>query len=582
MLGYVTFPTITTLPYPLTLAPYSFLWLELQLAPETPEPVKVPEEEPIVDLLSHGIEGLLIGPGSDLLQKLLIPYLPHQRWFGAKSRTINSVTVVDSAELPGLNAALVFLELTYDDGSTGVYQLPLTITFGEAAETIRASDPTSILATVTTASGPAILHDAVAREDVRQAILQLIEANSHLPTRYGTFVGHHSSAFAKARGADPLPARTGSAEQSNTSILYDAKLIMKLFRRLQPGENPDTEIGRFLTETAHFSRIAPFLGEITLHPKDGEPTTLAMLQGLVENEGDGWQWTLDELFRFYESVATLPTPRNLGTHPSFNSENASSKPAREHAALYLDAAALLGRRTAEMHLALATPTHNPAFTAECFTTADLVAEADRIDAQLSLTLDALKRGMSHLIETTADNAAFVLSRRIELFARAHAIASATPADAGQRIRIHGDYHLGQVLRSRSDYVILDFEGEPARSLAARRAKQSPLKDVAGMLRSFSYAAYAALNTFAQRRPDDAKNLEPWATLWQNAVSAEFLRTYQLTINQSNPNLIPKPAQSQLLLNAYLLEKSLYELLYELDNRPTWVLIPLAGILALLK
>ncbi len=582
MLGYVTFPTITTLPYPLTLAPYSFLWLELQLAPETPEPVKVPEEEPIVDLLSHGIEGLLTGPGSDLLQKLLIPYLPHQRWFGAKSRTINSVTVVDSAELPGLNAALVFLELTYDDGSTGVYQLPLTITFGEAVETIRGSDPTSILATVTTASGPAILHDAVAREDVRQAILQLIEANSHLPTRYGTFVGHHSSAFAKARGTDPLPARTGSAEQSNTSILYDAKLIMKLFRRLQPGENPDTEIGRFLTETAHFPRIAPFLGEITLHPKDGEPTTLAMLQGLVENEGDGWQWTLDELLRYYESVATLPAPRNLGTHPSFISENASSKPAREHAALYLDAAALLGRRTAEMHLALATPTHNPAFTAECFTTADLVAEADRIDAQLSLTLDALKRGMSHLIETTADNAAFLLSRRIELFARARAIASATPADAGQRIRIHGDYHLGQVLRSRSDYVILDFEGEPARSLAARRAKQSPLKDVAGMLRSFSYAAYAALNTFAQRRPDDAKNLEPWATLWQNAVSAEFLRTYQLTINQTNPNLIPLPAQSQLLLNAYLLEKSLYELLYELDNRPTWVLIPLTGILALLK
>jgi maltose alpha-D-glucosyltransferase / alpha-amylase len=580
MLGYVNFPAITAQLYPLTLAPYSFLWLELQPAPETPEPVLVPEEEPIVALLSHGIEGLLTTQGFKHLEQLLMTYLPRQRWFGAKSRTIKAISVLDSAELHGLNAVLVFLQLTYDDGSTNIYQLPLTITTGEAAETIRASDPGSILATVSTSNGPAILHDAVAREDVRQALLEFIEANVNLPTRNGVLVGRSGSAFAEAHGIDPLPARTGSAEQSNTSILYDAKLILKLFRRLQPGENPDTEIGRFLTETAHFPRIAPLLGEITLHPKDGEPITLAMLQGLIENEGDGWQWTLDELSHYYDTVAIVPAPQDLGTPPSFLTVGEPSELAREHAGLYLDAAALLGRRTAEMHLGLATPTHNPAFIAECFTTADLVADADRIDAQLSLTLSALRRGMSQLNESIVDNAALVLSRRIELFARARAIASATPTEAGQRIRIHGDYHLGQVLRSRNDYVILDFEGEPARSLAQRRAKQSPLKDVAGMLRSFSYAAYAALNTFAQRRPDDAKNLEPWATFWQNAVSAEFLRAYRLTITESNPDLIPGPEQSQLLLNAYLLEKSLYELLYELDNRPMWVRIPLAGILAL--
>jgi maltose alpha-D-glucosyltransferase/alpha-amylase len=582
MLGYVTFPTITTQPYPLTLAPYSFLWLELQPAPEIHEPAQVSasEDEPILNLLTHGIEGLLAPSGLPLLQELLSTYLPHQRWFGAKSRTIQSVAVLDSAQLPGLNALLVFLQLTFDDGTTSVYQLPLTITTGEAAETIRASDPSSIVATVTTPDGPAILHDAVAREDVRQAILNLIEANAELSTRNGNLIGHSSTAYAEARGTDSLPARTGSAEQSNTSILYDAKLILKLFRRLQPGENPDTEIGRFLTETAHFPRIASFLGDITLRPKDGEPTTLAMLQGLVENEGDGWQWTLDELSRYYDTVATLPTPQDLGTPASFLTESEIPETAREHAALSIEAAALLGRRTAEMHLALATPTKDPAFFAESFTTSDLVADADRIDAQLALTLAALKRGMSQLTETTTDNAALLLSRRVSLFARARAIASATPAEAGQRIRIHGDYHLGQVLRSRNDYVILDFEGEPARSLAERRAKQSPLKDIAGMLRSFSYAAYAALNTFAQRRPDDAKYLEPWVTLWQNAVTTSFLRAYRLTIKDANVNLIPTPTQAQLLLDAYLLEKSLYELLYELNNRPTWVHIPLAGILSL--
>ena len=238
MLGYVTFPAITAQPYPLTLAPYSFLWLELQPAPAAPEPAQVPEDEPILNLLSQGIEGLLTAPGLSLLQQLLTTYLPHQRWFGAKSRSIRTVAVLDSAEMSGLNAVLVFLELTHDDDSTSVYQLALTITTGEAAEAIRASDPASIVATVTTSSGPAILHDAVAREDVRQAILNLIEANAELPTRNGVLLGRTSSAFAEVRGTDLLTARIGSAEQSNTSILYDARLIMKLFRRLQPGENP--------------------------------------------------------------------------------------------------------------------------------------------------------------------------------------------------------------------------------------------------------------------------------------------------------------------------------------------------------
>lgn len=581
MLGYVTFPAISTQPYPLTLAPYAFLWLELQPAPEVPEPVQIPQKKPILDLLTQGIEGILTGSGLKLLQQLLIIYLPRQRWFSAKSRTIQDIDVLDSAELSGLNAALVFLQITYDDETINTYQMPLSISTGDDAESIRAADPASIIATVNTPAGPAILHDALAREDVRQAILRLIETNGELDTRTGTLHGRSSSVFAEIRGVDPLSARTGSAEQSNTSILYDAKLIVKLFRRLQPGENPDTEIGRFLTETAHFTRIPPFLGDITLSSNHGEPTTIALLQGLVENQGDGWQWTLDELSRYYENVTTLPHPQELGTSPTFLSEKEPSPLAREQAGLYLDAVALLGRRTAEMHLALATATENLAFTAEPFTPKDLDSDAKRIDEQISHSLEALKRGISQLTELSADNAALVLSRRVELLSRARAIASVTPADAGKRIRIHGDYHLGQVLRSHSDYVILDFEGEPARSLADRRAKQSPLRDVAGMFRSFSYAAYAALNNFAQRRPEGAKNLEPWARLWQNAACTEFLRAYRHSVDDANPHLIPQPAQAQLLLNAYLLEKALYELLYELDNRPAWVNIPLVGILSLL-
>jgi maltose alpha-D-glucosyltransferase/alpha-amylase len=618
MLGYVQFPPIDRTPYAITLAPYSFLWLELQPAPARDEtPLATTDGEPTLsnpDLLTKtdGIAAILTGPGLNLIEQLLPAYLQRQRWFGAKSRTIASVQILDSIPLPreidaetAPTTALCFLQLTYDDATSDTYQLPLAISTGETAENLRETTPAAILASLNTPSGLAVLHDATASDAFRQRLLSMIETSATLSTPTGTIQATPSAAFAETRGTGPLTTRTGSVEQSNTSLLYTSqscsKLIMKLFRRLQPGENPDTEIGRFLTEVAHFPRIAPFLGDIrSLAPngtETGEPTTLAMLQGLVPNEGDGWKWTLDELSRYFDSCATCPAPRDTGTYPSFLTEAPTSETAREHAGLYLEGAALLGRRTAEMHLALATPTESPAFLAEPFTPADLAADSARIEAQLAHTLEALRRGMTGLAvssetnpnttesdsDSTSDLAALILSQRRDLLARGRLLAATPPESAGLRIRIHGDYHLGQVLRSRADFVILDFEGEPARTLAERRAKQSPLKDVAGMLRSFSYAAYAGLAAFTQRRPPhsaaDARALDTWSHLWLNAASTDFLRAYKSTIAAA-PRLLPEPAIAQSILNACLLEKALYELLYELNNRPAWVRIPLAGILAL--
>jgi len=592
MLGYVSFPPITRQPYPLTLAPYSFLWLELQPAPEKPEAPAVEQEDPALAMLTRGtiredLSGLLTGAGLDLLQQLLPPYLVRQRWFGSKARKIQKVEVEDWAQMPGAGAVLVFLKVTYEGNQTDLYQLPLAVSTGEEAEAVRARAPLSILANLNTGAESAVLHDATGREDLRQALLRMIADGTSVTSETGSLVGQRSTAFEEMRGTGPLPGRTGSAEQSNTSLLYGGKLILKLFRRLQAGENPDTEIGRFLTEVAHFSRIAPFLGEIRSISDTGEMTTLGMLQGLVENEGDGWEWTLEELARYYESVTTCPTPQDLGGAANFANPVAVPETAREYAGLYLDAAALLGRRTAEMHLALATPTSNLAFAAEAFTAEDMAGDAERVKAQLTSTLDALKRGMSDLPEptgtgpSTVDDAGLLLSRRRELLMRAEAAVLPSAASAGQRIRVHGDYHLGQILRAKNDFVILDFEGEPARSLEIRRRKQTPMKDVAGMLRSFSYAAFTGLERFAQRRPEDARNLEPWAQMWQNAVSTEFLNAYRQAI-AADPKLLPAPEQAQSVLDSCLLEKALYELLYELNNRPTWVRIPLAGILALLR
>ncbi|HEX3571455.1 MAG TPA: maltose alpha-D-glucosyltransferase [Acidobacteriaceae bacterium] len=605
MLGYVSFPPIASAPYPLTLAPYSFLWLELQAAPEMPELPRIEPDEEALELVIGSVaspwHNLFAGRGLSILEQLLPNYLQRQRWFGAKARTIRSIRVLDWAEFPGITAALVFLEVTYTDGIPDLYQLPLALTQGKDAELMRAAAPASVLASMTTAGETTILHDAVFREDFQQALLAMIESEAQLMASVangGTanpaiLIGRRSSAFPSTREAERLPARIGTAEQSNTSILFDSRLILKLFRRLQPGENPDTEIGRFLTEVARFPHIAPFLGDVREQTSsDTQPTTLAMLQGFIENEGDGWQFTLDELARFFESVLTCAPPRDVGRGPSFLEAPCTElipADAREHAGLYLEAAALLGRRTGEMHLALATPTQDHAFAAEPFSAADLEADASRIRDQIARSLDALKRNFTALPdEFTTESAALLMARRRELFSSAVSITQPVEdssarekveAQSGLRTRIHGDYHLGQVLRTRGDYVILDFEGEPARPLAERRAKQSPLRDVAGMLRSFSYAVYSALDHFAQRHPGTHRALEMWAQLWQNAVSTEFLSAWRSTVT-ANQHLTPEPKQAHRLLNAYLLEKAMYELLYELNNRPGWVRIPLAGLLSL--
>jgi maltose alpha-D-glucosyltransferase/alpha-amylase len=578
MLGYVPFPPIDETPYALTVAPYSFLWFELQPMPAQPEgPVEDPKveedgEQVALDLDATGWATFASGRGLELFQTALPPWLARQRWFGAKSRAIASIDILDQVQMSA-EAAIFFVVVRYAEGDPDLYQVPLALSGGGEMDAVLAAAPNTVVTHLTTTAGPVVLHDATAREDFRQGLLSLIADRQTL----GQIHGERSTVFDELRGDEPLVARLGSAEQSNTSILYGGKLILKLFRRLQPGQNPDVEIGRFLTEVARFPRIAPFLGEIELGREDEGSIVTAMLQGLVANEGDGWAWTLDELARYYESVATLSAPPgDEGDPATFLGDGRIPPEAGEQAGLYLEAAALLGRRTAEMHLALATPTTDAAFRAEALNAEDLADDANRIERQIGNTLHALKLRMSALEDETADAAALLLSRRIELFARAHALTKTS--SSGQAIRIHGDYHLGQILRAKDDFVLLDFEGEPARSLAERRRKQCPLKDVAGMLRSFSYAAWSGFEQYLERHPDQ-RGLEPWLRLWQNSVSTAFLKAYRETM-ADQPGLLPEPAQSQAMLNAYLLDKALYELLYELNNRPAWVRIPLSGILAL--
>jgi maltose alpha-D-glucosyltransferase / alpha-amylase len=579
MLGYVEFPPIQRQPYRLTLSPYAFLWLELHA---NPEPEMPPVEKELAPLAADTWESLLEGAGRDRLETVVIPeYLPKQRWFGGKARPIRTTRIVFWTRLPESVAVLVLVEVGYESGEPSTYLLPLGMTFGAEADKLRETAANYILCSIVSREGSGVLSEGVLDDAACTALLSFIAKAAQTSSRHGSIRGIPSTQFAAIRGLTEtsLPVRRVSVEQSNTSLIFGDRLILKLFRRQQPGPNPEYEIGRYLTEQAHFDGIAPFAGVIEYVPNEGEAACWAILQGLVANEGDGWKLTLEELDRYYENCAPVPFPAT-STNPGDLIELSEYEPtqvARDHVGIALDSAAKLGRRTAELHLALARPTDDPAFSPEPLTANYLQTLLDRLRQDATGVFDLLKENMARLPDETLDIAGLVLGRRRQLLDifRVQAGENIT----GLRTRVHGDYHLGQVLRVKTDYVILDFEGEPARPLAERRTKHSPLKDVAGMLRSFGYAVYVSLMTYTGRRPEDVDRLEPWAQLWEQSVCAEFLRAYRETTKSAA--FVPSDGGDfRRVLAIYLLDKALYELSYELNNRPAWVRIPLIGILSL--
>ena len=584
MLGYVEFPAVERQPYRLTLAPYSFLWFELQQRGEPGEVTmdNIVEQEALN--ATAGWEGIFNGVTRQRLETVNLPnYLPKQRWFGGKSRQIKSTRVLDWIILRSSHGVIVLLEVEFESGGSEVYLLVLAMAFSEAAAQLQRSSPNAIIAPVFSDKGSGLLHDGVFDDNACLELLTLIDNKVELEGRQGRLRGAPGESFGDilGTGATPLSVRRGSAEQSNTSILYGDRLILKVLRRQEPGLNPDAEIGRYLTDRAHFERVPRFAGAIEYEPGNhAEPSTVAMLQGLVANEGDGWKWTIEELDRYFEACAPLPFPEELRTElegPAEPTEKPTVQPARDQVGIYLDSAITLGRQTAELHQALASAQDDPAFAPEALTAGDLETLLADLQQHASRVFDVLKDRIPYLPDDVLEIAAAVLSRRTRILE--HFEARSAKALRTCRIRVHGDYHLGQVLKVKTDFVILDFEGEPARPLAARRAKQCPLKDVAGMVRSFSYAAYSSLINYTARRAGELASLEPWAKLWERCVSAEFLRAYRQTASGS-PFLPENAADFRKLLDIFLVDKALYEVLYELNARPAWVRIPLMGIMSL--
>jgi maltose alpha-D-glucosyltransferase / alpha-amylase len=579
MLGLTEFPRIGDLPYFLTLSGYGFYWFRLQQAATTLTP-KVVHDEPAeleTPALFMGVawDTLLEGNVRTLIERdLLVHFLQRQRWFGAKARGVRAARFIDWGLLRRSPQPLflTIVEVEFADGGRDRYFLPLTICSHTDAQHLADRAGHAVLANITGAR-KGVLFDAWVDDRFARTLLEAIEGTEQIRTRTGSIRASRTSRFAEARGEGDLPPRRVSTEQSNTSLIYGDQLILKLFRRLEPGINPDYEIGRQLTERAGFARVPAVVGAFE-HAGIGEaPATVAMMQELVESQADGWVHATDEVRRFYDAVQSRPVPPTAVPACSYSMVAAMDPPpaVREVVGGYLDLAERLGQRTGEMHLALASDASNPDFAAEPFLAEDLVSISTNVSAEAQRAFDALA--------ARPELAPDLLARRQQVLDR---IRRAPALEfTASKIRVHGDYHLGQVLWAEGDFYILDFEGEPSKPLVERRRKQSPLKDVAGMLRSFGYAAHAGLFAYTAARPDAFDHFAQWAEVWETWTTAAFLRGYFKAIDHAL--FVPaNPAQRDELLCLFVLEKALYELNYELNNRPEWLRIPVFGIRRLLE
>jgi len=572
--GGTKFPVIGERPYFLNLGPFAFYWFALrrEVAAEV-----ATQDAPLVGAQTW--EDILSPRHRDSLERAIGAYLPTRRWFGGKARVVTSVAIRDAVELPN-EGRFVIVHVEFSDGEPQLYLLPLAI-----ANVRREQDQARSLPVIARLQNGAILYEPVQDEVFANTLLDTIARKRQLKGLNGSITGAPTKSFKELRGDEKLESHVLGVEQSNTALQYGQNLFLKLFRRLEPGINTDFEITRFLNEETNFKNTPRVAGGLEYHnDATGADMTVGILQGFTPNSGDAWSYTLDSIGRYFDRLLSDPeVAEKLGKAiPREGVFELAQKPipdaARDAVGPYLADAELLGVRTAQLHIALASRDDDPAFKPEPFTPHYQRSIYQFMRTQLVQMLQVAKKRADDRPEV-----AELLKREGELHERVRQVLDGRVE--ASRIRIHGDYHLGQVLYTGNDFVIIDFEGEPARPLSERRIKRSALRDVAGMLRSFHYAPYAVLFGAAPGsyvREEDRALLENGARYWHAWVSAAFLRAYLNESAKSKVAHLPKnPESTETLLNAYLLEKAVYEVVYELNNRPDWVRIPLRGLLDLL-
>ena len=575
MMGRTAFPPIGALPYLLTLPACGFYWFRLAADVQMPswhEERLAPEERPVLVLFdgwTSFFRDRVVPWRIRMAEKLraqfeaetLPRYIASQRWYAAKGESISRAALNDWV-LWGPEQSPWLMALLQVEAASGPssYFLPMALAWGDADDEHVRALAAATLARVRQQSQVGVLADAFADEAFCRAVVAAIGAGRVVAGAHGKLLFNPTAAFAALAGdaVAKLPMGRPKFQGSNTVVTLGERLFLKGYRHIRAGVNPEFEVGRFLTEVARFANCVPVAGAIEHVAADGTPTSLALLQGYVANQGDGWSTTLDYLERCFESQLAA----------------AAEPPADMHGA-YLSLVHTLGTRTAEMHKALALRTGDPAFDPEPLESDDLAGWKRRVHDDALATLALLEQQQEQLPAPAIGNTRTLLEQRQRLLARIEACGM--PAGPCLKTRYHGDYHLGQVLVSSNDFVIIDFEGEPARPLAERRIKHSSLRDVAGMLRSFDYARWSAVLRDTRTDADRAR-LATLAHGWQREARETFLRAYDETARGSG--LYESFADVQGLIGLFELEKALYELRYEINNRRAWINVPLWGVLVL--
>jgi len=576
MLGRTAFPPVGELPYLLTLPSYGFYWFKL--ATDTAMPVWHKEgialqDQPTLVLFDgwtsffrERVMPWRIGMAERMRTQFECDTLPHyiaiQRWYASKGAAIDRARVVDHAlwEVGEMSWMLPILQLDLEHVGVPVeatYFLPLALAWEDLGEERLTRLTPAALAKVRQQANVGVMGDAFYDEAFCRAMVQAIGAGVELPTAQGRLLFRPTAVFASVAGTDmaTLPVSRPGAMSSNTVVTLDEKLFLKGYRLLRPGLNPELEMGRFLTEVAGYPHCVPVAGALEYFGNDGSVMTLALVQAYVPNQGSGWDYTLGYVERFLEAQRTSEGGVPDGTHGGF-----------------LALARTLGQRTAELHGALAKRSGNPAFDPEPVVAEDLVAWRQRASDEATSTMALLRERLPDLPAAVQQDAKLLLARQAALMARITTQSSAEVS--GLKTRYHGDYHLGQVLVAGNDFVLIDFEGEPARTFDERRTKGPALRDVAGMLRSFNYARWSALKR-AAHNAEERTRLGAAAQDWELATRAAFLVGYE----DASP--VSGRASNAALMGLFELEKACYELRYELNNRLDWVQVPMHGILTLI-
>ncbi|MBN1507550.1 MAG: maltose alpha-D-glucosyltransferase [Sedimentisphaerales bacterium] len=578
------FPDVGEASYILTPGPHTFYWFLL----EPPAEASRGESEKGFDIQVDVTWDRFLGSIQPGFIAALRAYIRRARWFGGKALTVRTLRVADHLVLRtrGGLVYLLLLEITYTSGGQESYTLPIGFASGDLQARILQEGPASVIAHLRLADQEGTVYEAVGDEEFHQALLQMILQGRSRRRDGNHLVVHRGGKLAALLGdkTAPIPSQLLKAEQSNTSIVYKDTFFLKLYRRVEEGVNPDVELPRSLTEATSFTQTPAYAGSLAWRRGSSSPVTIALLLQLVSNEGDAWSFTLDNIDNSLSHAMMLKgklnVPLELPVSVLSVDPNAIPTTVQEFIGpVFIEMMSLLGQRTGELHLALGSLAQNPDVTPEPFSLLYQKSLYQSIRALVLKVFNDLERSLPSLDPTTAEAVKNVLANRKTILPQIRRIVNRKIE--GMRIRTHGDYHLGQVLYTGKDFVVIDFEGEPARPLTERRLKQSALRDVAGMIRSFHYAAQTGSIVHAGKQGMDVEYIRHWADLWYYYVSGIYLYSYRKTVADSR--IVPTdPADFALLLEAFILEKAVYELGYELNHRPDWLMIPARGIEQILR